>query len=67
MEKGYRFSGGTSFMSNGYVIWRNGLDGEEPNWLGVQQGTTYVNRMFYDRSMDVRSSFRKFVDFLSSI
>jgi hypothetical protein len=29
----YRFSGGTSFMSNGYVIWKNGLAGEDPNWL----------------------------------
>jgi hypothetical protein len=32
----YRFSGGTSFMTNGYVIWQNGLDGEEPNWLAKQ-------------------------------
>jgi hypothetical protein len=35
-DKGFRFSGGTSFMSNGYVIWRNGLDGEDPNWLAKQ-------------------------------
>lgn len=54
-------------MSNGYVIWRNGLDGEDPNWLAKQQGTTYVDRMFYDRSLDQRSSFYKFTEFLSRI
>jgi hypothetical protein len=48
----YRFSGGTSFMSNGYVIWKQGLDGDEPNWLAKQQGNTYIQRMFYDRSLD---------------
>jgi hypothetical protein len=32
-NKGFRFSGGTSFMSNGYAIWRNGLADDEPNWL----------------------------------
>ena len=63
----YRFSGGTSFMSNGYVIWQNGLDGEKPNWFAKQQGTTYVDRMFYDRSLDQRSSFYKFTEFLSRI
>lgn len=54
-------------MSNGYVIWRNGLDGEDPNWLAKQQGTTYVDRMFYDRSLDQRSSFYKFTEFLLRI
>lgn len=63
----YRFSGGTSFMTNGYIIWQNGLDGEEPNWFAKQQGTTYVDRMFYDRSLDQRSSFYKFTEFLSQI
>ena len=63
----YRFSGGTSFMSNGYVIWKNGLAGEDPNWLAKQQGSTYVDRMFYTRSMDQRSSFYAFVQFLNQI
>jgi hypothetical protein len=54
------FTGGKSFMSNGYVIWRNGLAGEPPNFYGVRQGSTYADRMFYIRSLDVRSSFYKF-------
>lgn len=54
-------------MSNGYVIWKNGLDGEKPNPYAVKQGNTYIDRMFYTRSMDVRSSFYEFVDFLYRI
>lgn len=66
-DKGFRFSGGTSFMSNGYVIWRKGLAGDEPNWLAKQQGETYIDRMFYIRSLDQRASFYKFVTFLRQI
>ena len=62
-----RFSGGTSFMSNGYVIWRNGLAGQEPNWFGVKQGSTYVDKMFYIRSMDQRSSYYHFLSYLETI
>lgn len=54
-------------MSNGYVIWKNGLDGEKPNPYAVKQGNTYIDRMFYTRSMDVRSSFYEFVGFLYRI
>ena len=63
----YRFGGGTSFMSNGYVIWKQGLDGDEPNWLAKQQGNTYIQRMFYDRSLDQRASFFKFTEYLQQI
>ena len=63
----YRFSGGTSFMSNGYVIWKQGLDGDEPNWLAKQQGNAYIQRMFYDRSLDQRASFFKFTEYLQQI
>lgn len=62
-----RFSGGTSFMSNGYVIWRNGLAGQEPNWFGVKQGSTYIDRMFYIRSLDQRSSYYHFLSYLEAI
>ena len=61
------FTGGSSFMSNGYVIWRDGLAGEAPNLYGVKQGGTYVTKMFYSRSLDVRSSFYKFVTYLQAI
>lgn len=30
-SKGWWFDGGTSFMSNGYVIYYNGLNDELPN------------------------------------
>lgn len=63
----YRFSGGTSFMSNGYAIWRHGLGDDEANWIAKQQGDTYIERMFYTRSLDQRSSFYKFTQFLSQI
>lgn len=67
MSGKYRFSGGTSFMSNGYVIWQQGLSKDDPNWLAVQQGKTYAERMFYDRSLDQRSSFYEFTQFLLKI
>lgn len=68
LERGsYRFGGGTSFMSNGYAIWQRGLGDDEPNWLAKQQGNTYIERMFYTRSLDQRSSFYKFTQFLSQI
>lgn len=35
MSGKYRFSGGTSFMSNGYAIWYKGLSEDKPNWLAV--------------------------------
>lgn len=66
----YRFNGNKSFMSNGYVIWREGLGDprcKEPNFFAVRQGETYVDRMFYLRSLDERASFGKFVSFLESI
>lgn len=62
-----RFNGGTSFMSNGYVIWNDGLSGQEPNWFAVSQGNTYARKMFYTRSLDVRSSFFQFANFLTKI
>lgn len=67
MSDKYRFSGGTSFMSNGYAIWYQGLSKDDPNWLAVQQGKTYTKRMFYDRSLDQRSSFYEFTQFLLKI
>ena len=66
-DKGFRFGGGTSFMSNGYVIWRKGLADDEANWLAKHQGETYIDRMFYIRSLDWRSSFYKFITFLNQI
>lgn len=61
------FGGNKSFMTNGYVIWRNGLDGDPPNPYGVYQGDTYIQRMLYDRSLDVRSSFYKLLVYLQAI
>lgn len=64
----YRFNGGTSFMSNGYVIWKDGLGKyPKPNWFAVKQGESYVQKMFYTRSLDQRSSFFQFTNFLTAI
>lgn len=68
------FGGGTSFMSNHYAIWYTGLlNGEgpgkkdQPNRFAVQQGRSYVNRMFDSISTRKNSSFSKFVDYLNAI
>lgn len=61
------FGGAGSFMTNGYAIWRRGLDQEDPNPYAVHQGETYAQRMFYDRSLDSRSSFYKFYTYLLAI
>lgn len=69
---GHAFTGGTSFMTNRYVIWRKGLKGgsdqpARPNWYAVQQGETYADKMFFKRSMDKRSSYYQFITFLEKI
>ena len=61
------FGGKGSFLTNYYAIWRNGLNGEAPNWYAVKQGETYAKRMFYDRSMDPRASFYKFYNYLIAV
>ena len=45
-SKGWWFTGGTSFMSNGYVIYKDGLDSWAPNPNAIAQGITYDYRMF---------------------
>lgn len=64
---GWWFTGGTSFMSNGYVIYKNGLDGYPPNPTALAQGTTYDYRMFDQRSLNPRSSYAQFITYLSKI
>lgn len=66
-SKGWWFNGGTSFMSNGYVIYSNGLDGEPPNPTAVAQGNTYAYRLFDQRSIDKRSSYYQFTTQLKAI
>lgn len=65
------FTGGTSFMSNHYAIWREGIEDyrkvKNPNWYGIKQGNTYIDRMFYDRSMDKRASYYQFIEFLKKV
>ena len=45
-SSGWWFTGGSSFMSNGYVIYKNGLDGNPPNPNAVLQGRAYDYRLF---------------------
>ena len=70
LKNGY-FGGSTSFMTNGYVIWQKGLAGDDgkrmPNPYAIKQGNTYVQRMLYVRSKDVRSSFYKLIEYLKQI
>lgn len=61
------FGGGTSFMSNGYVVYPGGLQGQEPNPYAVKQGNSYIDKMFYIRSTDVRSSFYQFIEYLKAL
>ena len=61
------FTGATSFMSNGYSIYRRGLGGYEPNPTAVQQGLTYEDRMFNIKSTNIRASYGQFLDYLRKI
>lgn len=61
------FTGGTSFMTNHYAIWRKGLGKQSPNWYAVKQGETYAQRMFYDKSTNSQSSYSKLVNFLQRV
>lgn len=56
-SKGWWFTGGKSFMSNGYVIYKNGLDGNPPNPTAMLQGFEYNRRLFDYKSMDSRASY----------
>lgn len=61
------FTGGTSFMSNGYSIYRRGLGGYEPNPTAVAQGLTYDYRMFDVKSTNIRASYGQFLDYMQQI
>ena len=61
------FTGGTSFMSNGYSIYRRGLADYDPNPTAVQQGLTYEDRMFNIKSTNIRASYGQFLDYLRKI
>lgn len=61
------FTGATSFMSNGYSIYRRGLGGYEPNPTAVQQGLTYEDRMFNIKSTNIRASYGQFLEYLRKI
>ena len=56
-QKGWWFTGGTSFMSNGYVIYTKGLNNNPPNPTALAQGRTYESRLFDERSTNPRSSY----------
>ena len=66
-SQGWWFTGGASFVSNGYVIYKNGLDGWLPNPTAVLQGRTFNERLLDTRSQDVRSSYAEFIDQLETI
>lgn len=66
-SKGWWFTGGTSFMSNGYVIYKDGLDSWAPNPNAIAQGITYDYRMFDQRSLDSRASYAQFIKYLTDI
>lgn len=66
-SKGWWFTGGGSFMSNGYVIYVNGLDGWLPNPNALAQGFEYDKRIFDTRSMDKRASYFKFISTLRQV
>ena len=66
-SKGWWFTGGKSFVSNGYVIYTDGLDGWLPNPNGLLQGDTFVARNLDRRSDDKRSSYYQFVNKLQQV
>lgn len=66
-QQGWWFTGGGSFMSNGYVIYKNGLEPDLPNPNGLLQGATYLNRMFDNPIISNRSSLGQLINQLNTM
>lgn len=68
----YAFRGNipqSSFMRNGYAIWKDGLGQHQgkPNPFAVKQGQTYIDRMFDLRSTHKLASYNAFIQKLQAI
>lgn len=61
-EKGYWFTGNGSFVSNEYVIYANGLDGNPPNPIATKYGNIF-NLDYIDKR---RGPFEEFISLLTT-
>ena len=68
----YAFRGNipqSSFMRNGYAIWKDGLGQHQgkPNPFAVKQGQSYIDRMFDLRSTHKLASYNAFIQRLQAV
>lgn len=66
-SKGWWFTGAGSFISNGYVIYTNGLDGYAPNPIAVGQGGNLLSNLIDDRNEEKNAAFSKFISTLRAV
>ena len=65
-RKGWWFHGNGSFISNGYVIYKEGLNGNPPNPIALTQGTNLVS-LLGNRDAEANAAFAKIIHVLKSI
>ena len=66
-KKGWWFAGNGSFVSNGYVIYKNGLDPHDPNPIALGYGENLTGNLLGNRDTETNAAFAKIVNVLKSI
>ena len=66
-KKGWWFVGNGSFVSNGYVVYVNGLDGEDPNPIANGSGAKMRNNLVGGPEDSKRRSLSAFISTLTAI
>lgn len=59
-KRGWWFAGNGSFISNGYVIYSNGLDGHDPNPLALKSASKFAMNYIDKR----KEPFQEFISLL---
>lgn len=65
-QNSWWFTGNGSFVSNGYVIYKGGLDGDLPNPIALNQGGKEYNRII-SPSTNPLSNYSQLINYLNKI
>jgi len=63
-QKGWWFTGNGSFVSNGYVVYVNGLDGNDPNPIATGQ---FKTSLMDSTNTSKKTAFSSFIGTLKAI
>ena len=66
-EKGWWFTGNGSFISNGYVIYKNGLSPHDPNPIALGYGEGLTDSLLNNRNAEANAAFAKVIGILESV